>query len=115
MRLSINFKRSEFACPCGCGFDTVDHELIEELEEVRRYFGTPITITSGCRCQEHNASIDGAAPNSQHKRGRAADFVVKGVDSGAVADYCETIGIPGVGRYNGRTHIDTKSGKVRRW
>ena len=113
-RISTNFKRSEFACQCGCGFDTVDHELVEELEEIRQYFGSPITITSGCRCQKHNEAV-GGNPNSQHKIGRAADFVVKGVPANAVADYCEIIGVSGVGRYDGWTHIDTKTGSVRRW
>ncbi len=113
-RLSPNFKRSEFACKCGCGFDTVDSELIEALEEIRTYFGSPITITSGCRCQEHNHKV-GGNPNSQHKRGRAADFVVKGVSPSDVADYAEIIGVSGVGRYEGWVHIDTKTGSVRRW
>jgi len=32
------FNRAEFACNCGCGFDTVDSDTLTVLEEVREYF-----------------------------------------------------------------------------
>ena len=34
----IIFTASEFECECGCGFDTVDAELITVLEDVHGYF-----------------------------------------------------------------------------
>ncbi len=70
------FKRSEFACKCGCGFDTVDAELLAILVNLRRHYGQPITIHSGCRCQKHNKAVGGVI-NSQHLIGRAADVTVK--------------------------------------
>ena len=55
--ISENFSRSEFACRCGCGFATVDVELIKTLEVVRKQFNKPIKINSSCRCEEHNERI----------------------------------------------------------
>ena len=117
--LSKNFSRFEFACPCGCGFDTVDAELIRVLEDLRRcLFDHPITINSGCRCEKHNAdeSVRGT-PGSQHLTGKAADIVVEGVSPSMVAD-CLEDKYPdryGIGRYPTWTHIDVRSGPPKRW
>lgn len=112
--ISKNFDRSEFECPCGCGFDTVDTELIEFCQSIRTQFGR-VTITSGCRCPEYNAEI-GGSKNSQHLYGRAADIVVPNVDAWTVQQYCEDELIPsGLGSYDSFTHIDTRSGGQARW
>lgn len=113
--LSKHFSRSEFKCKCNeCEFDTVDVELIEFLEAIREQFG-PVTITSGCRCPEYNASI-GGSKNSQHTKGRAADIVVKDVDAWTVQQFCEDELIPqGLGSYESFTHIDTRSEGQARW
>ena len=34
-KLSKNFDSSEFACKCGCGYDTPDPELIRMLQAAR--------------------------------------------------------------------------------
>jgi uncharacterized protein YcbK (DUF882 family) len=110
------FKRSEFACQCGCGFDAVDAELLEVLTDLREHFDRPVIINSGNRCQAHNASIGGSAPNSKHTKGIAADVRVKGVHADDVADYLENK-YPnkyGIGRYIGRTHIDVRE-TLARW
>ncbi len=79
-KLSKNFDSSEFACKCGCGFDTPDPELIRMLQAARDLYGKPITITSGCRCIKHNA-VSGGTPNSAHIQGKAADIATPtGVD-----------------------------------
>lgn len=113
--LSPHFRRAEFACSDGCGFDTVDAELLTVLERVRRYFDAPVVITSGCRCVAHNADI-GGAENSQHVLGRAADIQVEGVDPEQVVRYLEQL-YPhrlGIGLYPTWTHVDTRNG-VARW
>jgi len=128
--LSARLSRYEFACQCGCGFDTVDVELVPVLEGVADYFQrdtgadrVKIIINSGCRCLTHNRAI-GARDDSQHVFGRACDFYLVAVGSGSeqvidpdqVTDYLELI-YPnqyGIGRYQGRTHIDTRTG-VARW
>ena len=111
--LSKHFNRSEFACQCGCGYDTVDTVLLEALEAIREHFGKPITVTSGCRCPAHNFDI-GGSQRSQHKRGRAADIVVQRTPSGVVADFAEELGLS-VGRYDSFTHVDSRSGVPARW
>lgn len=114
--LTTNFSRSEFACGCGCGFDTVDAELLGALERIRDFFGAPVAVTSACRCPAHNAAIKPpGSENSQHLSGRAADIKVKDVPAHEVADYAESLGLNGVGRYMTFTHIDTRSVGPARW
>lgn len=114
--LSLNFNRKEFACKCGCGFDTVDHGLVVILEDVRRHFEKPIKINSGCRCRAHNEA-EGGSNGSQHTKGRAVDFVVSGVNPDLVAVYLARVcfGRYGIGQYNGRTHVDSRTNGPARW
>lgn len=116
MMLSGNFSRAEFKCQCNnCDYDTVDSELIQVLQGLRDYYLTPIKITSGNRCPEHNANIGSTATNSYHIRGRAADIQVKGVDPRVVQDYLLAL-YPdkfGIGCYESFTHIDTRTKKGR--
>ena len=113
-RISEHFTRDEFACKCGCGFDTVDTELINILEQVRKHFGKPVIISSACRCPAHNGSVNGAA-KSQHLYGRAADIVVMYEYPAEVANYLETLNAPGIGRYDTFTHVDSRSSRNARW
>ncbi|NTZ40676.1 serine/threonine protein kinase [Enterobacter sp. JMULE2] len=107
--LSEHFSDSEFACHCGCGFNSISTELVVVLEDVRSHFNSPVTINSGCRCEKHNAKV-GGVPNSQHVQGIAADIVVRGRTPALVADYLERKypGTYGIGRYSGFTHIDVR-------
>lgn len=109
------FNREEFACKCGCGFDTVDFELAALLDSVREHFNKPIVITSGCRCATHNKAVGGSA-KSQHLVGKAVDFIVKEVPEDRVVHYLLTKypNSYGIGRYNGRTHIDVRD-TIARW
>ena len=108
------FTRSEFECSCGCGFDTVDFELMEVLNELRGHFDEPVSVTSGARCILHNAEV-GGGKTSQHLRGRAADIVVKNYTPEEVWTYLMEA-YPdkyGIGKYNTFTHIDTRPTKGR--
>lgn len=113
-RISPHFDRGEFACRCGCGFDTVDTVLLEVLEAVRQYFGQPVNVTSGCRCPAHNATVGGAA-NSQHLLGRAADIVVKGTLPAEVVRFLRAAypGRLGIGRYSNFVHVDSRNSSAR--
>ena len=114
MRISENFERSEFECSCGCGFDTVDAELIGVLERVRAKFGAPVTVTSGCRCPVYNKMVGGTA-GSQHLLGRAADIIVEGVSPRAVCEFIsgQYVGRLGLGSYEDFTHVDSRSKRAR--
>ena len=111
--ISQHFSRAEFACKCGCGFNTVDTVTLEALEAIRGHFEAPVMITSACRCIAHNAAV-GGAENSQHVKGRAADIQVKGIEPARIANYAEDLGMS-VGRYSTFTHIDSRSGAAASW
>jgi len=113
-QISKHFKRHEFSCSCGCGFDVVDVELVGVLEKVREHFDNPIVITGPNRCAIHNQKVGGAV-NSKHTLGIAVDFKVLDSSQDEVADYLES-NYPnkyGIGRYNGRTHLDVRENKAR--
>lgn len=116
MDLSRNFNRSEFACRCGCGFDTVDFMLVMVLEDLRNHFRMPVIVTGKNRCKKRNSETPGASPTSTHMSGKAADVRVVDVPEEDVADYLEMKypGRFGIGRYIGRTHIDVRS-VMKRW
>ena len=115
-RVSKHFVREEFECQCGCGFDTVDTELIDVLEHLRVTLSQPIIITSGCRCPSHNEAI-GGSKKSQHTLGRAVDFIVKGYDAEQVYNHLDYL-YPdqyGLGKYSTWVHLDTRSEGPARW
>lgn len=109
-----NFKRKEFACSCGCGFEAVDAELVRILNLVRNHFNKPVVINSACRCEAYNHQIGGAV-KSQHVRGMAADIAVEGVLPSVVYEFLDNVfpDIYGMGKYNTFTHIDVRSNKAR--
>lgn len=112
--ISEHFDRSEFTCRCQCGYNTVDHELIVVLENLRNLFNRPITIQSGCRCPVHNLRIKGSK-KSQHMLGKACDFTVHQAPPAVIADHLERK-YPdkyGIGRYLNFTHIDVRKEKAR--
>jgi len=111
VKLSAHFDRSEFACACGCGFDTVDTELLDALEALRAHFERPVRITSGARCAKYNAEV-GGSPNSQHLIGRAADVVVDHIEPELVHEYFRDHP-GGLGSYSNFTHIDTRNERAR--
>lgn len=74
------FKREEFRCPCGrCNGYPVepDIKMVKLMDKIRETYGKPITITSGVRCAAHNKEVGGVS-NSQHLKGKAADFYIPG-------------------------------------
>lgn len=122
-KLSEHFNRSEFACECGCGLDTVDHMLVVVLERLRNHFGVPIEITGPNRCKEHNETVQKQynpryvpySSKTTHMDCKAVDFKVKDVLPEVVADLLDKW-YPnefGIGRYFNRTHLDTRGNKAR--
>ena len=114
-QLSTHFKRGEFSCHCGCGKDEISMKLIELLEEIRDFFGKPISITSGFRCEAHNKAV-GGAPKSQHCQGIAADIKVQDIPASQVYRRLEDhFGkrIGGMGSYPNWVHVDVRDGHAR--
>jgi uncharacterized protein YcbK (DUF882 family) len=114
--ISKDFDRSEHACTCGCGYDTVDVELNTVLQEdIRDYYQEEVIISGPNRCYALNAVTEGASRDSYHTKGKAADIRVKGVSPRAVYHYLDRT-FPykyGLGLYRDRVHIDVRSDKAR--
>lgn len=113
-KVSENFNREEFACKCGCGFASVDVELLNLLEKVRAFFSKPVTINSACRCEKHNEAVGGSR-GSKHKLGIAADIVVKDVNPQDVYYFLDRHqpNKLGLGNYKSFTHVDVREVKAR--
>lgn len=59
------------------------HLCVEVLEKIRAFYNVPVFISSGFRSAAVNRKVGGAQdkqgrPRSQHCKGEAADFTVKG-------------------------------------
>ncbi|MFB3904471.1 MAG: D-Ala-D-Ala carboxypeptidase family metallohydrolase [Acidobacteriota bacterium] len=71
-----HFEFSEGACDCR------QHQwqlwlIMDNLEAVRGSFGDAMVVNSGYRCPIHNSHQPGAAVNSRHIYGMAADIDVR--------------------------------------
>jgi len=133
--LSKNLSRWEMTCRCKCGFNTVDHALVEILQDAADHFKSSLAISGGNRCRCHNDKLRedhessggkrgaNTAEHSQHIYGRAADFRLSRVSDGERIDPYVIYGYLdakhpdslGIGLYSNRVHVDTKTGKARRW
>lgn len=86
------FRPEEFACKCGRYCDgypaEMDRTLVQVADRVRRHFGAAVIVSSGLRCQKHNASVGGVA-NSRHLCGKAMDFRVTGKTAAAVLEFVQ--------------------------
>jgi lysozyme family protein len=86
------------------------------LDDVREFYGKPITITSGLRTPAQNKAAGGVS-GSQHlttSGSCAADLIVKGVSNYQVFDDYNGTWSNGLGRYNnGTTHFDLRGYKAR--
>ena len=88
-----HFKREEMKCRCGgkhCdGFPAEPSKKLMQLaDRVREHFNAPAIVSSGVRCEKHNAKVGGVA-NSRHKTGTAIDFCIKGMPSEIVLAYVQ--------------------------
>lgn len=104
------FDKTEFECPC-CGKDTVDDELVSQLNKARHEAGVPFIITSGVRCADYNHAIGGAV-RSPHVLGLAAD--IRTPDSRtrySVIQALLRVGFTRLGIYDAHVHADIGGGR----
>lgn len=123
MKLSDNFSLSEFRC--NDGTDVPDEymdnvrKLAENLQILREIIGKPIIVISGYRSPDYNKKI-GGAKRSQHMLAKAADIIIKGMDTRDVADLIKDLikqgkmHAGGVGLYQSFVHYDVR-GRNARW
>ncbi|MFJ1323292.1 YcbK family protein [Capnocytophaga canis] len=123
MQLTQNFTKSEFDSKDGA---VMPQEVLKNIKELARnlqvlrdVLGKRITINSGYRSPAYNAQIRGAASNSQHMYGRAADIVVQGIAPEKVAQTIETLIAQGkmkqggLAVYDSFVHYDIRGQKAR--
>ena len=118
------FQPQEFACKCGCGFALPDDRLLTTLNTIRAALGSPVTVTSGCRCPIHNRRVGGVY-NSNHMDGTAADIQCKGKSPSEVHGTILALHsagklpeLAGLGIYDTFVHVDVAPklpGRLRRW
>lgn len=110
--LSEHFSRHEFDCPCG-KLANPKKELIDSLELLRSIWNKPILVTSGFRSVPYNRDI-GGVPLSHHLHNRAADIVIRGIDTSVIAKEARKL-FNGVGEYRTFVHVDVRRGRKARW
>lgn len=71
----------------------IKHIALRFLQPLRDHFGLPVTITSGYRSPEVNKAV-GGSKTSQHTKGEAVDFVVKGKTNEEIIDAIHHLGLP---------------------
>lgn len=88
-------------------------QTIELLDAFRESIGKAITITSAYRSPEYNATLEGAAANSQHTYFRAIDFQVRGMNPSEYGEEMYKLRDSdnfrgGIGIYDSFVHVDTR-------
>lgn len=107
------FTPGEFACKCGCGTGEIQESLVRAADEIRRRLGVPVTVTSGLRCEKHNAAVGGVS-NSRHLGGDAADLISSAGPARMKEVAEEVMGnTGGIGLYSWGIHVDTRAVRAR--
>ena len=88
------FRREEFRCKCGgkyCNGFPVEpsRKLVRLADRVREHFGAAAVVSSGIRCETHNAKVGGVS-GSRHKIGTAMDFRILGMSASSVLLYVQS-------------------------
>ncbi|MCX7647569.1 MAG: DUF882 domain-containing protein, partial [Elusimicrobiales bacterium] len=104
-----------------CSLDDLEvkipKKLIELLDAVEDKYSRKngLVLLSGYRTKPLNDITPGAAKNSLHMLGWAADIKIEGVSSRKIRDFARRLKVGGVGYYPryGFVHLDI--GKVRYW
>jgi uncharacterized protein YcbK (DUF882 family) len=75
----------------------------------------PINVHSGYRTSRTNLATEGAALNSRHVMGQAADISVVGISNVKLAGMSSVLGRGGTGFYVGRGFVHVDAGHERVW
>jgi len=120
--LTKNLSRSEVACNCGCGFDTIDYKLVQYIQDTCAHFAREanihkvvLTITGPNRCAYWNGHEKGAR-DSEHLEGKALDFRIEGLAIHRLYEHLDTMygDTISLGIYDGRVHLGVRDGG-KRW
>lgn len=89
-----NFSAEELACQCGCGKADMDPAFMDRLQAIRTAYGKPMRITSGFRCEAHNAALGGGP---EHPMGKAVDVGCENPDARELVGAAVAEGMPRIG------------------
>jgi len=106
--LSPNFKVKDFACKDGSDFVLINPNQIPVLDKIQEHFGKRVNIVSGYRTPRYNRGIKGAAQNSQHMYGNAADITINGVTPKEIHNWLNSWHKGGLGLYKTFVHVDVR-------
>lgn len=106
LEIAPNFVLSEYAESYKGRWAVLQARMVDTLQALRDDLGGPLTITSGYRNPEYNASVGGVS-SSRHQYGDAADLDASGWSVEDLGDVCYDEGASYVGLYeDGHTHCD---------
>ena len=75
---------TELQCRCGCKSYNYDNEFLIRLQAYRYMLNQGMTVTSGCRCKQHNKDEGGVDTSLHICEGKAAmmlDFTCNDMQS----------------------------------
>lgn len=78
-------------------------------------FNKPFLITSAYRSPRTNRNIEGAARNSMHMHGKAADIVFPDLPVNYMGKLAQHYSAGGVGFYPSRGFVHVDTGRIRSW
>ena len=81
LELCTGLSHDEFKCRCNnprCDYTLISPLLLKSYQDLREYYGKPLTINSGFRCRSHNKAV-GGSENSSHAKGLAIDISLNGI------------------------------------
>ncbi len=100
-QITLHFNEDELRCSCGCGQMEFSDAAVQKLEDLRVLLNAPLSITSGYRCPEYNASISSSGTNGPHtvteNDNIAIDIGVSGEKSYNVLKLAGEMGFTGIG------------------
>jgi zinc D-Ala-D-Ala carboxypeptidase len=112
--LTENFSYDELSCKC-CNACDMDPGFLEKLQKLRDAYGRSMVITSGFRCQKHNADV-GGMKTSQHLFGKAVDVkCAVGAERHNLVKLAFQLGFTGIGVAKGFVHLDVRDGSKSLW
>lgn len=114
------FTYDEFQCKCGCERNEMKHSFMLLMDNLRSEYGSPIRISSGYRCPDHNNNVSSTGFDGPHTTGRAADIYVSGNRAFDILFFIMQQGFTGVGvsqkgNHSSRfLHVDTLTSRGNR-
>lgn len=107
-----HFKKEEFTCKCGCGFNNMEFQIIKMLDDARDFAQIPFKINCGCRCEKHNKEV-GGVEKSSHCDGLAVDIsALSGAYKYMIVGSLFIVGFKRILIYDSFIHVDIDLSKV---